>query len=40
MYDWVTTTTIDNYSPDYYIQYIFVYDTYYPGDEITYNTEE
>ena len=35
MYDWVTTTTIDD--DGIYIQYhIFLYDTYAPEDDIIY----
>ncbi len=37
MYDWVTTTTIDNDGIYGSIQYIYVYDTYAPEDDIIYN---
>jgi len=37
MYDWVTTTTIDNDGIYGSIQYIYVYSTYTPEDDIIYN---
>lgn len=38
IYDWVTTTTIDDDSPYSHLQYIYVYDSY-PDDEIIINQE-
>jgi hypothetical protein len=37
MYDWVTTTTIDNDGFYGSIQYIFIYYSYAPGDDIIHN---
>lgn len=39
MYDWVTTTTIDNENLFTHIQYVYVYETYYDEDEIIDNQE-
>tara|TARA_R100000353_G_scaffold51325_1_gene40729 strand:- start:57 stop:179 length:123 start_codon:yes stop_codon:yes gene_type:complete len=39
IYDWITTTTIDDDSPYSHLQYIYVYDSY-PEDTIIYKEEE